>query len=568
MKPSSTRSIKEKFSKKICGLNSLELFALIVLVIIASITQSWHFLTTARLTESGIIFSQFHDSLWHLALIKELARSFPPQHPGLAGLPLKNYHFLSDLILMLTAKITTLSPETIYFHLAPPVVSALFSLSVFSLAKLLSRSNRIAITAIAFTIFGGSAAFLIPLLLGSGTPWFANSFMLDQPFDQLTNVHTVLGFSIFLFASSFLHRYLKEDKKSDALWSGLLFGLSTSVKAYAGAVAVAALLLTSAIEYTLKKRSKIFYPALIATSILISLTILTSSTQKPPLTFAPGWILKRMVEDSGRFYNEKLTQLDQHYQATRNIPRLIQINLEEIFLYVAGNLGTRLVAFIWIIKKLINIRRTMIIELFLISAIFISLGIPLVFVQPVSVYNTIQFSPYALMLLSILLVLWASERKNKTFWFAVLFILTIPTTVQTFALRHSQKEEDLSKTEYQALSLLTNIPQDAVVFTLPESDHRHLMKVPGIGGRRAYFSGETFAVLTDTSYKERIREQEEFFTPETSKKKKEEILKNAKITHIYSDSKQQTKNLKKLEKEKFPIHLIFENKKAAVFKVQ
>lgn len=557
---------KSSFASKIASLRRPELLALIVIVILASITQSWHFLATGWLRSSGIQFSQLHDSLWHLALIKEIAREFPPQHPGLAGIPLSNYHFLSDFILMFVHKISGLSVETVYFHIAPPIVSALFSLSLFTLAKQLSKSNWIANIAVGFTVFGGSFAYLIPLLLGSGTSWFANSFMLDQPFDQLTNVHTVLGFSIFLFAISFLWRYLEERKDIFGLWAGIFFGMATSIKAYAGAVGVIALIITAVVDLILHRRKRVVYPTLIAIGIFISLTLSINTSTKPPLVFAPGWILKKMVEDSGRFYNAHLTQLDQHYQATKNIPRLIQINMEELILYFVGNLGVRILAFAWIAKKIVSIRKTKTIHLFIITAIGTSLSTPLLFVQPVSAYNTIQFSPYALMLLSILLVIWASEKKQKAVLLLILFFLSIPSTVKTLVLR-TQEEQIMSTQEYQALRFLEEIPDSAVILTPPNSEHRYLMKVPGLGGRRAYFSGETFAILTDTEFQSRLKTQEEFFNSETSEKKRKEILQDAKITHIYSDVMYQTEMLKKLEKQWFPVRLLFENEKSGVFEV-
>ena len=539
-----------------------------VFLLVASLSQSWHFLSGAWFKGDGIHIPMLHDTLWHFAVIHELARSFPPQNPGMAGVPLLNYHFLSDLILMLVHQGSGLSVETVYMYLAPPVVAFLFALSAFMLAKRLTKSTWKGLTGAAFTVFGGSAAYTIPLLLGKNTPWFANSFMLDQPFDQLTNVHTVLGFSIFLFGVSILHRFVQDGRKNDAIFSGLLLGLSTAVKAYAGIVAVGALWTALVPELVLRRSRKMLLPTLIATGLFLGFTLWTSSTTKPPLLFLPGWILRRMVEDSGRFYNEHLTQLYQHYTAAGNIPRFIQINLEEFGLYLVGNLGVRILAFICIGKKILRFSRASTMDFFLIGAVVFSLGIPLLFVQPVSVYNTIQFSPYALMLLSILLVVEITEKKPHTALLILLFILSIPTTIKTFILANQEESVTVPIKEVEAMQFVNTLPEESVVLTPISSQHRYLMKIPGLGGRRTYFSGETFAVLTDTPYQYRLEAVEEFFSPETPVDRRERILKDAKITHIYSDSKGDTAMLEELEKDGFPISKIFSNAMSTIFVVR
>ena len=93
------------------------------------------------------------------------------------------------------------------------------------------------------------------------------------------------------------------------------------------------------------------------------------------------------------------------------------------------------------------------------------------------------------------------------------------------------------------------------------------MKIPGLGGRRTYFSGETFAILTDSYYQDRIDHLNNFFNPMTRSDQKAKFLQNAKITHIYSDQENQTLELKKLEENQFPITKIYQHNQYAIFKV-
>ncbi len=558
-------STKSKIDIEVKALTPAEKLVLGFVLVVASVTQSWHFFTAWKMKAETIEFSQFHDALWHIALIKELSRSFPPQHPGLAGEILSNYHYLTDLLLAIVHKFTTIPVETLYIHVAPPLVSAFFAFAAFKLAQLLSRSNETAIIATIFTVFTGSAAYFIPVFLGKGVAWTANSFMLDQPFDQLTNVHTVLGFAMFLTGTFFLVRFNKFSKLSDGILAGMIIGLATGIKAYAGAVGVAALMITLGLELTILKKRKMILPSAIAASIFLLLTVFTSSSNQSPLQFAPGWILTKMVEDSNRFYYEKWSQLEAHYREAGNIIRVAQIKTQELVLYIIGNLGVRLIGFIWIIKKLKKLKHIKAHEIFLIVTIIISLTIPLIFVQPVSVYNTIQFSPYALMILSIVVVLETVTWRKNILMLTLLFLLSLPTTLQTFLIR-LKPEYIMSKNEYTALKAIENTPEDAVFLTPPTGEHFVFMKVPGIGGRRTYFSGETFAILTDTDYQLRKSINEEFFRELTDDQRRNQILEDAKITHIYTDESTYTEFLEELEEGRFPIKAIYTQDKFAIFK--
>lgn len=558
--------LSTKLRAKLTTDNKINNTLLFLFVIFASVTQSWNLLFSGWIREGRVYFSQFHDSLWHLALIKELARSFPPQHPGMAGIKLENYHYLSDIILSIVYQITGIPAETIYFNLAGPLVAVLFSFGIYKLANELVDSKTKAIIAIPFTVFAGSFAYFIPLFLGLDKQWFANSFMLDQPFDQLTNIHTVLGFGMFLFACFFLVKFIKEKNNKYALLSGLVFGLSTGVKAYAGVVAISGLVITLVIELILKKNSRIWLPLTVSLVLFSIFTILSSATSKPQLELKPGWILTKMIEDPDRFYNEQWIQLSQHYQAAGNYFRIIELNLKKLLVYLIGNLGIRIIGLVYFLRKLIKARNAKSYEIFLISAVIIALIIPIVFVQPISVYNTIQFSPYALILLSIFTLLWVFEQKYSAFLLAILFVLSIPSTLQTFYFRF-KPETSLSVSEYESLKHFASLPQSALVLVPPTSDHIYLMKIPGIGGRRTYFSGETFAALTDTNYQDRLLNIKTFFNTSTPFSWREKFLQDAKITHIYSNNEKFSKIIESLDENGLTIIKLYHKDQYTIYQL-
>lgn len=569
--------IKEKFLKEINKIFSInirsfklyEILALYILIIAGSILQSWHFLTSNRFTSEGVEFGKLHDALWHLSLINELDKSFPPQHPGIAGVRLTNYHYLSDFFWMLVHKISNLSPEATYFYLAAPLVSALFIISAYFFSRQIIKTNWGAIGGAVFVIFGGSFAYLIPIIMGRDKPWSAQTFMLDQPFDQLVNIHAVLAFSIFLISSTILSRYLEKGSNRDAIISGLLFGFVTAIKAYTGVVVILGLIAASVLEFIILRKKKLLYPTLIATILFFIIISIITNRAEFPFAFQPGWLLDRMVEDSDRFYNLKLVLVKQYYMSSNNVFAVFLVDLMKVILYLIGNLGIRILGLVWLIKKLFNIRKLREMDLYLFTTITISLSLPLIYFIKSSPYDVVQFGQYALILLSVLTIKWISGLRISAIAYLVLLIFLIPTTVKTFLL-NLEDRQIIPIEEYHALQIIKLLPEDSIILTPPESDHKYLMKIPGISGRRTYFSGEKPAQLTNTPYLERIEYQDQFFsgniTNKTHKQRKN-MLENAKITHIFSNQEESTMFLDRLEKSNFPLDLIFKNQDIVLYQV-
>lgn len=83
----------------------------------------------------------FGDDATHLAYINELRFTFPPQHPGFAGIPLKNYHFFYDFLLANISRVSFISPLSLYFHLMPLFVAFGWAFGAYSLLFFLDQKN-------------------------------------------------------------------------------------------------------------------------------------------------------------------------------------------------------------------------------------------------------------------------------------------------------------------------------------------------------------------------------------------------------------------------------------------
>src|SRR3989344_1131603 len=85
---------------------------------------------SATMVKSGLIYdygmgfwgANGHDGVWHIALIKSLARS-SLEMPTFAGESLKNYHIGFDLLVALIHKITYVPVQILYFQIIPPTLA-------------------------------------------------------------------------------------------------------------------------------------------------------------------------------------------------------------------------------------------------------------------------------------------------------------------------------------------------------------------------------------------------------------------------------------------------------------
>jgi hypothetical protein len=335
--------------------------------------------------------------------------------------------------------------------------------------------------------------------------------------------------------------------------SGFLIGISAGIKAYVGIVGFAGLFTAFLYEIFIKKEFKLIIP-LIVSGLLIFLAIHSNiSSSVNQLQFAPGWVLTKMIEDEDRFYMKNWILLADYYQSSNNWIRLLLLNLSKIIVYLIGNLWIRLLSVFWFLNKLKKVKFLKTYEVFIIGTTLFSLSIPLFVIQTLSPHNTIQFSHLALVFLSILTAVWlGQQKKNKIAIFFIILFLSMPTTVHSFITKN-KAVEFMNINEYESLKIIEGLPQDSIILTPPTAENLYLMKVAGLGGKRTYVSGVTFSSLTGTQIEGRVNLAEQFFSKNTTNQEKLKLLKDAKITHIYSNDSSTTKNLQIFKIQGFPI---------------
>src|SRR3989304_6637979 len=105
---------------------------LILLVFVGTIIWSLTMVKSGLIYDYGMGFwgPNGHDGIWHIALIKSLAKG-SWEMPVFAGEALKNYHVGYDLVLAWISRLTKFDPVALYFQVAPPILALLIGILTY-----------------------------------------------------------------------------------------------------------------------------------------------------------------------------------------------------------------------------------------------------------------------------------------------------------------------------------------------------------------------------------------------------------------------------------------------------
>ena len=476
--------------------------------------KSWALIITGSavwsttMVKSGLVYNygmgfwgpNGHDGIWHLAIINSLSQ-FRADMPIFAGELLKNYHLGFDLFLAIVHKLTSIPISTLYFQITPPLLALAIGWLSYKLVLAWKQSERAALWAVFFTYFGGSLGWV----LGKGESAFwsqqAISTLINPPF-ALSLVLLLLGLLLLLRRRLFL--------------AILVFAVLPQIKIYGGLLAFGGLLIASLKDRSLLK--VLFISA--ALYFLSSYKLLTTGSSL--LVWQPGWYLETMMSYSDRIGWTKFYSAMTNYRLAHNWLKGSTAYLVALAIFVAGNLGTRLIGVLKLTKK------PSWLDLFILSIVAAGLAIPMFFLQRGTPWNTIQFFYYSLFFSGLAAGVAVSQIKKLRFavW-GLVIILNLPTTFQT--LKHylpSRPPAKLSHEELEALNFLSRQPRgvvltypfdksaaDAAITTPPRplALYESTAYVAAFSGQPVYLEDEVNLNITGYNWPSRRRQVLDFF---------------------------------------------------------
>lgn len=520
-----------------------------------------------------------HDGIWHLALVNQVLKGFPPPHPTLAGSNLTNYHYFYDLLLAVVNKLTTIPIHHLYFQIFPFFLALGIGWLSFLVGYYWKKDFWTGFWLTFFNYFAGSFGFLVTL-------WRTGELGGESLFWSMQSISTLVNppfaFSlVVLLAGMYLLLRVKNWNRWKIIGLGLLFGLLIDIKVYAGIVALPALLVFALFKLGQNKKQ---YLGVFLVALVTSLATFFLINKKAAslLVFEPLWFIHTMIESSDRFYLPRLALARYTLIEGKFGPRLFALELGTLGIFLLGNLGTRVIGLKTLIEK--NIKKDFTdLDAFILIGGAVGLLIPLVFVQKGTAWNTIQFFYYFLFFANFYAAVTLSKLirlKNNYKWIllGIIILLTIPTSFSTLkGYLGWPPPTALSKGELEALDFLKK-QKEATVLTffynpfekerfkqtpIPLYVYETTAYVSAFSGKQTFLEDEMNLAISGYDFKQRAEDEIKFFIAEDEIWARGFLLNN-QIGYIYLTDRQRFL----LPEEELGVDKIFDNGEARIYQVR
>lgn len=563
-----------------------------MLIIVGSFT--W----TITMVKSGVVYDygmgfwgpNGHDGIWHIAVIKSLSDGTWGM-PVFAGEMLQNYHIGYDLLLAWIHKLTFIPVVSLYFQILPILIAFGVGISVYKFVYDWTKSKNKAFWSTFFTYFGGSLGYLVTYFK-DGTLGGESIFWSQQAISTLINPPFALSLIIIFMGLDLLMLGINVNKKTYLVASTILFGSLAIIKVYAGLLVLGGLLIASLFMIFKERNWKVFriFSGALILSILLFLPLNRSSTSS--IEFVPFWFLETMMALSDRFGWERYYSAMTNYKLGGQWLKFVLSYTGAFFIFIVGNFGFRLLGIILIGKWIIDLKKLTYLDLLFISVILAGVGIPMLFLQKGTPWNTIQFMYYSLTFGGILAgmsighILDKFKNSNKLskailyFILVMLVLLTIPTTFSSLKYNYipNRPPAKVSMDELRALEFLSN-QSNGVVLTYPYSQklakleennpprslylYESTSYVSALSGKHVFLEDEVNLNITGYDWPKRRLMVEDFLSTNDQFKARE-FLRTNNIKYIYWLNGQRAA----LGETQLGIKKIFENNTVNIFEVE
>lgn len=563
--------------------------AALALIIAGTVFQVIPVFRSGLINEYGLSFwgPNAHDGLWHVSLIEQLS-SVPPENPIFSGELLRNYHYFYDLLLAGTKSITGIDSLNLVFRFYPIIFSLLLGVGTYSLINLLFLDRlglfktRVAqLVSIYLVYFGGSFGWIVEFIRerhfgGESSFWSSQpvSFNLNPPFA----ISLVLVICLF----HFIYYLNRRSSLKNIFIIIFLVGSLTSFKAYAGILAF--LVLGVWCFVGLFKKQLSYFGIMFGSGFLLLLTLLpnysvSNLSSGLPLLFIwnPFWFIHSMIDSPDRVGWERLSLARYSAFETKNWLKFIGVESFGLFLFIAGNLGVRVIGLVIFIRSILvhnNSTLSFIILFGLFSAVF-----PILFIQSGNPWNTIQFFYYFIFIVAIFTgvlfaeLILAKELILKLVVIILLFIAPINSLVIANSYLSYSPHTKVDASELEALKFLKEQPKGIILsypydkelkskFTepLPVYAYETTAYLSALTDKPSFVADEIQNIILGNNYIKRLALAKNFFlNPEDERR----ILNDNNIEYVYIIKKVYDRGL---DDARFGLKEIFSNDGVVIYK--
>jgi len=457
-------SLKKIKFKKIASVD----FILLFLIILGTLLQLISIFAIGILGKTGMSFCcAVPDSLYHIALTNQLVKQFPPTEPGMAGVTVHNYHYMSNIVAAELIRIFHLPLIATVYQYFVVLLSLLLGLSAIVFGQTVGLKKAYTRWLVFFLYFSGDITFLLTFLNGKGfnfdTPVLENALWL------WISPPRVFAAVIFLSAITLLIIWTKQKKAWLGIVTAFVLSSLVSFKIYEG-VFMAAGVSALFIYFLVKKQFRMLLP-LFLTGILSLILYLPVNSQSGGVVFTGLWRFNDFVAQPGLglVHFEMAREI---YAAHHNWLGVARFELFFIFLYLIFVFGTIILG-LFQTKKSLSLFPTEL-NIFLLSGISVCAILGFFFIQTSGGANSVQFlitidiigSLYA----ALACYYWIIKIKSKIKYFVICLIVlvTIPRVIDiahmNIAKFFNNSSFIVDNNQLQAITYIkTNTPSNAVI---------------------------------------------------------------------------------------------------------
>lgn len=543
------------------------------------------FLSVLPVAKSGLLYGSSgmafwgpngHDAIWHLTLIESLHSSLPPENFSFAGTQLINYHYFFDLLIASLSKFPSLDKISLYFRLWPVFESLVIGSAIWILGKKWRLNSVSTAVLILLSFTAGSWGWVVTLLrdknLGGESMFWVN---------QAISLHLNPPFALSFMVLVGLLVLLTLAKEKINLWGNViisvLLGTLWGIKAYAGALALAALIILGIWEYLRNRDLKLLKVSALSAVVSALVFIPLARNSLNLFEFSPFWLINSMISSQDRLNWVRLSSAIEAYFLDKNYLKLILAESLGLFVFVLGNLGGRIVSL-----GILTSRRLMsdVSLKFLAVISMLSLVPSLLFIQKGNPWNIVQFLYYSLFAATAFTAIFLNSISKSIppkIYLTALVIFIFVSSVSTYTTLSLYYPEAahavISSDELPALNFLRSQPK-GVVLTMPydaQDKARYSNPIPlfayettsyvsSFADKPTYVSDEMNLGILGVDFQKRLIASKEFFKSPTSSWA-ENFLKEASIKYIYV-LKNRNVSLNDIKYER-----IYEGKAVDIFRV-
>ncbi len=482
-----------------------------------------------------------NDNFFYGSLSREIIYSIPPEHPGMTGELLNNYHYWSNIVIGETSRISGLPVFQLQFQYSTVLISLMMGILFLGLVWQLGGIGNLGLWTIFFFYFGSDAIYWIIGLLKSA-PLFSMSSLEDGP-GFLANYPRAMAVMVGVAAMIMLFYVRKKSTKMTIVVTSLLFASIAGMKIYVAFFMYVGLLSVALFD-AIKHKSKTSAFVGFITAALVLPVYLQTNAGAGGLYYLGFWRAQNFIVQPWL----NLLRMEQAriiYEGDHKWVQVMFFNILFTAIYIVAIFGTKVVALLNTKKSIKQLPLEF--HIFMFPALLTSFILGFFYNQDTGESNTFNFLISVFIFSSLyaaLIMNYVTEKGHKRLGVIIaLFIvfLTVPRpiykTYRNISDLFNKRSFSISKNSLDVAIAIRNGTNPTDVFLVNPRYFKFDTEGPVFSmllDRPMYYSGEQFLYWFKAPPREVARRKEVASTIFTSKNIIEvaAMLKQNPITYI------------------------------------